>query len=266
MDPSRQEVDDAIAKAKLVLIFGCSFSMKTKALILAGGIGSRLRPITDSVPKCLVPVAGKPMLDYWFDALTNAGVRDVLINTHHLAPQVREHLGNVNQQGRLSVVEFYEPTLLGSAGTVHANRAWADDADVILIIYADNLSSVDLAQMLTFHHSHDAPFTMMLFRTPNPKACGIAEVDATMRIVGFEEKPAVPKGDLANGGLYVVDADAYREIADMNVFDLGFEVIPRFVGRMRGWVPNCYHRDIGTLESLRQAENDAAIHFPTKAI
>jgi NDP-sugar pyrophosphorylase family protein len=231
--------------------------MNTKSLILAGGIGSRLRPITDTVPKCLVPIAGKPMLDYWFEALIAAGVRDVLINTHHLAPLVREHLNQVNAKGRLMVREFFEPTLLGSAGTVHSNRDWADDADTILIIYADNLSTANLGAMLGFHRSHPDPFTMMLFHTANPTACGIADMDSEMRIVGFEEKPKVPKSDLANGGLYVVDADAYREIADMNAFDLGFEVIPRFVGRMRGWIPNCYHRDIGTLESLAQAEQDA---------
>jgi NDP-sugar pyrophosphorylase family protein len=235
--------------------------MRTKALILAGGIGSRLRPITDTVPKCLVPVAGKPMLDYWFDSLIGADVRNVLINTHHLAPLVREHLDRINAEGHLRVGEFYEPTLLGSAGTVHANRSWADDVEAILIIYADNLSTANLGAMLDFHRSHPDPFTMMLFHTANPTACGIADMDSEMRIVGFEEKPKVPKSDLANGGLYVVDADAYREIADMNAFDLGFEVIPRFVGRMRGWIPNCYHRDIGTLESLAQAEHDAPNHW-----
>lgn len=235
--------------------------MRTKALILAGGIGSRLRPITDTVPKCLVPVAGKSMLDYWFDALVAAGVQDVLINTHHLAPLVREHLDRINAEGHLKVREFYEPTLLGSAGTVHANRSWADDVEAILIIYADNLSTANLGAMLDFHRAHPDPFTMMLFHTPNPTACGIADMDSEMRIIGFEEKPKVPKSDLANGGLYVVDAEAYREIADMNAFDLGFEVIPRFVGRMRGWIPKCYHRDIGTLESLAHAEQDAATHW-----
>lgn len=236
--------------------------MKTKALILAGGIGSRLRPITDSIPKCLVPVAGKPMLDYWFDALAAAGVRDVLINTHHLAPVVRQHLAQVNARGPLLVREFYEPNLLGSAGTVQANRAWADDADAILIVYADNLSKVSLADLLSYHASHSEPFTMMLFRTLIPKACGIADLDSDGRIIAFVEKPEQPKSDLANAGVYVADADAYREIADMNAFDIGFDVLPRFVGRMRGWAFDGYHRDIGTLESLERAEQDAKQLFP----
>jgi mannose-1-phosphate guanylyltransferase len=102
---------------------------------------------------------------------------------------------------------------------------------------------------------------MMLFHASEPRRCGIAEVDGDDRIVSFAEKPRQPKSDLANGGLYVVSSDAYREIADMGAFDFGFDVLPRFVGRMRGWVADCYHRDIGTLESLQAAEREAPAIF-----
>ena len=111
--------------------------------------------------------------------------------------------------------------------------------------------------MLAFHRSHGDPFTMLLFRAPNPSACGIAELDDEGRVVSFVEKPKEPKSDLANGGVYVVDADAYREIAAMKAFDLGFEVLPRFVGRMRGWPWEGYHLDVGTLEALEKARRDA---------
>lgn len=229
---------------------------RVKALLLAGGLGTRLRPITDTVPKCLVPVAGKPMVDYWFDRLELAGVTRVLMNTHHHAPLVREHLKKVMQTRALELHEAYEPTLLGSAGTVHANRAWADDADEVLIIYADNLSNVDLTKVLAFHRGHSDPMTMMLFHTPYPKQCGIADLDEKGKILEFVEKPAEPKSDLANSGLYVVDADAYREIADRNVFDFGFDILPTFLGRMSGFVFEGYHRDIGNLEALEQAHKD----------
>lgn len=234
---------------------------RTNALLLAAGVGSRLRPLTDRTPKCLVPVAGKPLLDYWFDALAEAGVHDVLLNTHHLADQVREHIAAVNRRGPLRVIETHEPELLGSAGTVHASRAWMDDADQCLIVYADNLSTVDLPALLAFHRSHGDPFSMMLFHASEPQRCGIAELDDDGRIISFVEKPEHPRSDLANGGIYVVSADAYREIAAMNAFDLGFDVLPRFVGRMRGWTWDGYHRDIGTHESLEQAEREAPTVF-----
>lgn len=230
--------------------------MTTKALLLAGGLGTRLRPITETTPKCLVPVGGKPMLDYWYDTLEKASVRDVLLNNHHLPDLVRAHIAKTNDTRDLSVTEAYEPTLLGSAGTVHANRDWAQDADQIVVIYADNLSDVDLAAMLDFHRSHPDPMTMMLFRTAYPSQCGIATLEGD-RIVEFVEKPETPASDLANAGLYVLDADAWREIADMNVFDFGFDVIPAFVGRMRGFEHPGYHRDIGNKEALDQANIDA---------
>jgi NDP-sugar pyrophosphorylase family protein len=231
---------------------------RVKALLLAGGLGTRLRPLTLSLPKCLVPVAGKPMLDYWLDALERAGIDRALVNTHHLRDAVRAHLDHANASRPLAVEESWEPELLGSAGTVHANRGFADDADTVAIVYADNLSAIDLADFVAFHQAHDDPMTMALFHTPYPRNCGIATLDGTGRVVDFVEKPENPASDLANAGLYVVDAVAWREIADMDVFDFGFDVLPRFAGRMRGYAFGGYHRDIGTPEALAQAEADAA--------
>jgi D,D-heptose 1,7-bisphosphate phosphatase len=232
-------------------------SGKVKAILLAGGLGTRLRPLTNTTPKCLVPIGGRPLLDYWIDRLVEAGVVEARINTHALAEQVRDYIAEVNRAGRLRLVESYEPELLGSAGTIAANMSLADDAEAIIIIYADNFSDVDLRQMLTFHRDHDDPFTMLLFHAPNPRACGIAELDGQGRIVSFVEKPAEPRGDLANAGVYIVDAVAYREIAAQKAFDLGFEVLPRFVGRMRGWAWGGYHLDVGTFAALERARRDA---------
>jgi mannose-1-phosphate guanylyltransferase len=209
------------------------------------------------VPKCLVPICGRHLIDYWFDRLVRAGIRRVRVNNHHLPEAVRAHLEVVSAEGSLDVQEAYEPELLGSAGTVAANRDLADGAEDVIVVYADNLSDVDLVELVRFHRSHPDPLTMMLFHTPYPERCGIAELDCEGRVVTFEEKPERPSSDLANAGVYVVSADAYREIADMEVFDFGFDVLPRFVGRMRGWAHPGYHRDIGTHESLEQARRDA---------
>jgi NDP-sugar pyrophosphorylase family protein len=205
----------------------------------------------------MVPIAGKPLIGYWFDRLEAAGVRDVLVNTHYLPGPFRRYIEELNRTRDLRITETHEPKLLGSAGTIAANAAWADDCDECLIIYADNLSNVDLRRVLTFHHGHEDPMTMMLFHTAYPSQCGIAALDESGHIVEFVEKPAEPKSDQANAGLYVVDADAYREIAGRRVFDIGFDVIPSFVGRMSGFVFDGYHRDIGNLDALRLAEADA---------
>lgn len=227
-----------------------------RVLLLAGGLGTRLRPITDTVPKCLVPIAGRPLLDYWLDLFGEAGLREIRINTHHLPDAVRAYIANTNAAGRFHMSEAYEPTLLGSAGTVTANRDLANGATHVLIVYADNLSDVNLNGMIAFHEGHGDPMTMMLFRAPRPENCGIATLDEDKRVIRFVEKPKEPESDLANAGLYVLDADAYREVADMRAFDFGFDVLPKFVGRMRGWLWPGYHLDIGTHEALARAEGD----------
>lgn len=228
-----------------------------RAMILAAGLGTRLRPLTDSIPKCLVPIAGRPLLDYWVERLAEAGVREARVNTHAHAEQVRAYLDGVNASGRLRLVESHEPALLGSAGTITANADLADGAEEVIIIYADNFSDVDLGRMLAFHRAHGDPFTMLLFRATEPRACGIAELDPEKRVVSFVEKPAEPKGDLANAGVYIVSAAAYREIAAMRAFDLGYDVLPQFVGRMRGWPWAWYHVDIGTPAALERVRADA---------
>jgi mannose-1-phosphate guanylyltransferase len=236
---------------------------RVKALILAGGLGTRLRPLTERVPKCLVEIGGRPLLEYWFDALAAAGIRDVLINTHHLAEAVRCFLDQKRRAG-FRPVEAFEATLLGSAGTIAAHPDWAGDAEHVVIIYADNFSDVDLSELLAVHRRHARPLTMLLFRAPDPTKCGVAEVDATGTVTAFQEKPATPRSDLANAGVYAVTAAAWREIAAMHAFDLGFDVLPVFAGRIRAHVHGGYHRDIGDAAALEAARRAAPSVFRPK--
>ncbi|MEJ1338289.1 MAG: nucleotidyltransferase family protein [Candidatus Sedimenticola sp. (ex Thyasira tokunagai)] len=227
-----------------------------KAVLLAGGYGTRLKPLTDSIPKCLVIINERPLIDFWIEKLNAAGVKEALINTHYLPIPVRNYIRSVNLQGKINLVESYEEILLGSAGTVSNNADFADDCDQVLLIYTDNLSDIDLNDLLDFHLSHDEPITMLLFHAENPATCGIATLDESDLVEQFIEKPENPESDLANGGIYIIDSNTYREIAQLNAFDFGFDVLPHYVGKMKGFILNGYHRDIGTLESLDQAHQD----------
>lgn len=237
-------------------------------LLTAAGVGSRLRPLTDTLPKCLIPIAGRPLLDYWFEAFAKAGIREVLINTHHLPEQVRDYIGRQNATGRFNVRETYEPTLLGSAGTITANKNFVPADAEAMIIYSDNLSNIDLESFLAYHRSHPDPFTMLLFRAQFPEKSGIAELDMSGagdrnagKVLSFVEKPKQPKSNLANAGVYAMTGACWHEIAAWKAFDIGFDVLPRLVGRMHAielaGLIGSYHRDIGTHESLAIANTDA---------
>ena len=181
-----------------------------KAFLLAAGIGSRLRPITDTIPKCMVPVGGQPMLDIWLDAFDRAGVDEVLINLHHLPDVVRHHLEA--RAGTPAVRTFFEPELLGSAGTLAANRDWVDGEEMFLVCYADNLTDFDLSLLVQAHREHRAIATLTVFHSDRPSAGGVMELDTTGTVVGFEEKPANPVSDLVNAGMYAFHPDVLDEL------------------------------------------------------
>ena len=142
-----------------------------KAFLLAAGIGSRLRPITDTIPKCMLDIDGRPLLDIWLDAFDCAGVDEVLVNLHHLPEVVRRHLAA--REGPPMVRTVFEPELLGSAGTLAANRRWVDGEELFLACNADNLTDFDLRSLVDAHREHGTIATLTAFHSPNPSAGGV---------------------------------------------------------------------------------------------
>ncbi|HEY6793308.1 MAG TPA: nucleotidyltransferase family protein [Kineosporiaceae bacterium] len=225
-----------------------------KAFLLAAGLGTRLRPLTDTVPKCLVTIGQRPLLDLWLDALVKAGVEEVLVNTHHLAPLVTQFLAT--RSGPPLVHATYEPQLLGSAGTLRANRDFVAGERMFLVINADNLTGFDLTGLVEAHRAGYVPATLAVFRAPRPSECGIVEVQDG-RVVGFAEKPAQPRGDLANAGMYAFAPAVIDEIPEPLPRDIGFDLLPRLVGRARAVsIGDSYFLDIGSPAALEQARAD----------
>ena len=224
-----------------------------KAFLLAAGLGTRLRPLTDTVPKCLVDIGGRTMLDIWLDALADAGVDEVLLNTHHLADLVAGHVAR--RSGPPLVRLSHEPVLLGSAGTLRAGRDFVAGEEMFLVVYADNLTDFDLRLLVDAHRSADVTATLSVFRAPRPSECGIVEV-RDGRVVGFVEKPAHPPGDLANAGIYAFSAGVLDEIQGPLPQDIGFDLLPRLVGRA-AVVPlgDSFFLDIGTPAALERARS-----------
>lgn len=224
-----------------------------KAFLLAAGLGTRLRPLTDVTPKCLLPVGGEPLLDIWLDALAQAGVDEVLLNAHHHADQVASHVAL--RVGPPTVHLVVEETLRGSAGTLRANRDFVAGEEMFLAINADNLTDFDLRMLVEAHRAHDDVATLAVFRAPDPTQAGILEL-AGDRVVGFEEKPAHPRGDLANAGLYAFAPALLDDITGPDPRDIGFHLLPGLVGRARAVQVDGYFLDIGTPAALERARRD----------
>lgn len=226
-----------------------------RALALAAGRGERLRPLTESVPKCLVPIQGRPLLDYWLALLFGAGIERTLINTHWLADRVVEHVSRSPWRTRIDIV--HEPELLGTGGTVLANSSYFGSSP-FLLLHADNLAAFDVSRLMRAHAARpaDCAITMLAFRTDDPGSCGILELGSEGRVVAFHEKVPDPPGNLANAAVYVIEPEVVAFIAGLGkpFVDFSTEVLPNFVGRMQAIEIDGYLRDIGTPESYRRAQ------------
>jgi mannose-1-phosphate guanylyltransferase len=233
-----------------------------KAFLLAAGIGTRLRPYTDNIPKCLIPIHGKPLLEIWLELFDKYQVEAVLLNIHHHAEKIDKFIAGIKRDVQVKITPFYEQRLLGSGGTIVANRSFVADSDEFIIAYADNLTNINLFKMIHFHRrmkSKGGILTMGLIYSVYPKDCGITVMDKENKIVKFIEKPQNPVGNLANGGIYIASQEIFKflpktEGADKNgAIDIGFDVLPALIGKMYGYKIKEYIRDIGTIESYHKA-------------
>ncbi|OXM74133.1 MULTISPECIES: nucleotidyltransferase family protein [Amycolatopsis] len=224
-----------------------------KAFLLAAGLGTRLRPLTDHTPKCLVEIGGRPMLDIWLDALAAAGVDEVLVNLHHLAPLVRAHLAV--RRGGPVVHTVEEPELLGSAGTLWANRSFVAGEDMFLALNADNLTDFDPRVLIDAHRTGGTIATLSVFHAPDPTRCGILTVSGGL-VTGFTEKPATPSGDLANAGMYAF-SPAVLDLIGPPPADIGYHLLPKLVGHARVVsLGDAWFLDIGTPAALDRARDE----------
>ena len=227
-----------------------------RAILLAAGCGTRLRPITNMTPKCLVPIKGKPLLEIWLERLTQAGIGPFLVNTHYLAEQVASFVETTPCHDRVTLV--HEPELLGTAGTLIANLDFFQGGDGLLI-HADNYCLADFRAFVQAHQQRppECVMTMMTFRTDIPSSCGIVELDKLGVVVEFYEKVVSPPGNLANGAVYILSADLLERMSkDLHtVSDFSTEVLHRFVGEIYTYETREVFLDIGMPEAYMRANS-----------
>lgn len=225
-----------------------------KAILLAGGFGSRLRPLTDTIPKCLVPISGKPLLQIWLERLDEAGVSSFLINTHYLNGQVEKFVEESPYKDQITLV--YEETLLGTAGTLYANLDFYGGEDGMLI-HADNFCLADIRSFIEAHTNRPEVciLTVMAFRPEDPSTCGIFETDERNVAISFHEKVDRPPGNLANGAVYILSSGLLNQIPVHYSCAENFstDVLPTLAGRILVHETEKPFMDIGTPEIYKHA-------------
>ena len=228
-----------------------------RAILLAAGLGTRLRPLTNQIPKCLVTIKGKPLLGIWLGKLTEVGVESILVNTHHLADKVEAYVASGNYKG--SVVVVNEPILPGTAGTLIANLPFFENEDGFLV-QADNYIREDLWRFVAAHkmRSPGCVITMLTFRSDNPSTCGIVEVDKRGVVVRFHEKVLSPPGNLANGAVYLLSADLIAKLRTTHEYakDFSSEILPDLLGRIYSFHTTDKFFDIGTPKNYLAANSE----------
>jgi len=228
-----------------------------RVLLLAAGVGSRLRPLTNKTPKCLVQVCNRPLLEYWLLLLNSELVDKIFINLNHLSEKVKLFLEK--RSGTSNVVQLYEEELLGTAGTIKKNYK-EFRGKPLMVIHADNLSKFDLStfKKIFDNRGPSIEITMMTFCADEPKNCGIVELDEHGVVVKFHEKVENPPGYLANGAVYIISSRVIDFIYNSkgSFLDFSMDIIPHFIGKINTYHNDVYHRDIGTPASLELAQSE----------
>jgi mannose-1-phosphate guanylyltransferase len=223
-----------------------------KAFLLAAGKGERLRPLTDATPKCMVPIQDIPLLKIWLELCRQHGIAEVLVNTHAHAGMVQNYLKG--QRAGIKIHVTREDVLLGSAGTVLANRDWAASERDFWIFYSDVLTNANLTAMLEFHRRKDQAATMGVYEVAHPRQCGIVTVDSENIVQEFAEKPLNPRGNLAFSGILLATPAMFDLIPHRVPADIGFHVLPRLVGRVAAYPISEYLVDVGSPSSYKKAQ------------
>lgn len=225
-----------------------------KALLLAAGFGTRLHPLTQNTPKCLMRVGNQPMLNHWLYKLERLGVSEFIINTHYLAEKVHDFIDSHYLKSKIKL--SFEPKLLGTANTLLRNLDALKNEDCF-IVHVDNYCADPLDKMIEQfrRRPQTCVATMLVFQTDRPTECGIIEYDHNKIITGFYEKVTSPPSNVANGAVYLFSAEYLHQLQQQKVLvtDISIDIIPTLVGKMNCYFTHDYFQDIGKPETLDHA-------------
>lgn len=232
----------------------------TKAMIMSAGVGSRLDPLTKIVPKPLVPIANKPVMDILFEKLYSIGIKDVICNTYYLAEQIIERYINNNIGINFNYIQ--EETLSGTAGGVKKCQHFFKEGETFVVLSADGLTNADLQKGIEIHKKSGAIATIGIKQIDKSQVphFGVVVTDETGFITEFQEKPPIEeaKSNFINTGIYIFDYKIFKYIPENTFYDFAKNVFPKLLAEhaINTFEVNEYWSDIGTLEQYKQSTQD----------
>ena len=240
-----------------------------KGLILAGGLGTRLRPLTYTRPKHLLPIANRPHIEHVFDLLLACDVHEVVMLTSYLAGAFESAIEKGSRRG-ISMEVAHEVEPLGTAGALKNAKRYVGD-DTFLAFNGDILTDVDIGELVRFHRERGAEATILLTPVEDPSAFGVVPTDPDGRVRGFIEKPPRHEAptNLINAGIYVLEPAVLTHIPEGEPYSAERGLFPELAaaGTMYALATNAYWMDIGTPRKYLQANLDAlAGDFSTSAV
>ena len=227
-----------------------------KAILLSAGKGTRLGCIGKNTPKALLKVKSQPVLEIWIKKLIAVGVKEIIINTHHLKEKIENFLNKKEFPIKISLIN--EPSLLGTGGTIKKNIKLIRN-NTTFLIHTDNYNLENLKNFLNFHklRSKNLYISMMLFYTDRPKTCGIADIDKNGKLKSFIEKPKKPNSNLANSAIYILTPKFINEFEkkfkNKTYIDFSNDVIPFYLNKINCFVSKKQNIDIGSIYGLKKA-------------
>lgn len=216
-----------------------------KAIIMAGGKGVRLRPLTNDIPKPMVKIIDKPVLQYIIELCRSHGITDIGITLGYRSECITDYFGNGDSLG-VKLKYFFENEPLGTAGSVKSTRNFVSDDFIVLS--GDAYTTIDIAKAIDYHKAKKSMFTLIATPHKNPVGLGILETDHNGKISAFIEKPPESRPSLINCGIYIINKSVLDMIPD-GAYDFGRQLIPRLIGSAYAFVTYDYWSDIGTLPS-----------------
>ncbi|MGQ9491622.1 MAG: sugar phosphate nucleotidyltransferase [Anaerolineae bacterium] len=231
-----------------------------KAVVMAGGEGSRLRPLTLSRPKPMLPVVNRPVLGHILHLLKQHGICDVVVTLQYLPSLIQDYFGD-GKSLEMRIQYVVEEVPLGTAGSVKNAQAYLPSDEPFLVISGDALTDFDLTGLIAFHRERKASLTMALYRVANPLEFGVINVREDGRVVQFLEKPnwGAVTSDTVNTGIYVVQPELLARVPENQLVDWSQHIFPQLLGRkeaLYGYIAQGYWCDIGTLSEYQRANAD----------